>query len=71
MSRRRAGLLLLALVCAGCGSAARPPSLATSLVTVTGTWAVAVLGGTAAQHNNFWQLFVRPAATGRWPATVA
>lgn len=78
MSRRRVSLLLLAVtaLCAGCGSAAgpagaaaspvRPPSLATSLVTSTGTWAVAVLGGSAAQHDNFWQLFVRPAATGRW-----
>jgi hypothetical protein len=61
---------------AGCGSAsrqaaapggpARPPSLATSLVTTTGTWAVTVMGGSAAEHNNFWQLFVRPAATGKW-----
>jgi hypothetical protein len=69
-------LLAVTAVCAGCGSAARPagaaaspvrlPSLATSLATGTGTWAVAVLGGSAAQHNNFWQLFVRPAATGRW-----
>jgi hypothetical protein len=78
VSRRRVSLLLLAVtaLCAGCGSAARPasgpaspvppPSLATSLVTRTGTWAVAVLGGSAAQHNAFWQLFVRPAATGRW-----
>jgi hypothetical protein len=24
------------------------------------------MGGPAAEHNNFWQLFVRPAATGRW-----
>ena len=77
MSRRgRAFLLLAAVLAAGCGSAAQqastpahaiePPSLSTSLVTATGTWAVAVLGGPAAQHNNFWQLFVRPAATGRW-----
>ena len=78
MSRRRLSLLLLAVtaLCAGCGSSARPagaqaspvrlPSLATSLVTATGTWAVAVLGGPAAQHDAFWQLFVRPAATGRW-----
>jgi hypothetical protein len=61
---------------AGCGAAshqpaaaaapARPPSLATSLVTTTGTWAVAVMGGPAAEHNDFWQLFVRPAATGKW-----
>jgi hypothetical protein len=75
---RLAPLLLLAgtMLAAGCGSAARqpggtavpaqPPSLATSLVTATGTWAVAVMGGPAAEHNNFWQLLVRPAATGRW-----
>jgi hypothetical protein len=69
-------LLAVAVVSAGCGSAARqpgataapapPPSLSTSLVTTTGTWAVAVMGGPAAEHNNFWQLFVRPAASGRW-----
>jgi hypothetical protein len=74
---RRANLLLaVAVLAAGCGSAAtgggspaspaRPPSLATSLATASGTWAVAVLGGSAASHNNFWQLFVRPAATGKW-----
>jgi hypothetical protein len=77
---RRATLasLLVAgtVLSAGCGSASRqpaaaaapaqPPSLATSLVTATGTWAVAVMGGPAAEHNNFWQLFVRPAATGKW-----
>jgi hypothetical protein len=79
MSRRaRPACLLLAaaVLSAGCGSAARqagapaspaqPPSLATSLVTATGTWAVAVMGGPAAEHDNFWQLFVRPAGTGRW-----
>ena len=79
MSRRRRQLPLLlaaAVVSAGCGSAARqpgataapapPPSLSTSLVTTTGTWAVAVMGGPTAEHDNFWQLFVRPAASGRW-----
>jgi hypothetical protein len=79
MSRCRQACLLLiavAVLSAGCGSAARqpaapvgpaqPPSLATSLVTASGTWAVAVMGGSAASHNNFWQLFVRPAGTGRW-----
>ena len=79
MSRRtRLVLLLLAgtVLAAGCGSAARqpgppavaapPPSLSTSLVTTTGTWAVAVMGGPAAEHNSFWQLFGRPAAAGRW-----
>jgi hypothetical protein len=57
----------------------RPPavtaSLSTSLTTAQGTWAIAVMGGPAASHNNFWQLFVRRANTGRWslatPAGVA
>jgi hypothetical protein len=69
-----------ALLCAGlvtaCGSQTAPtttPSLrvqtaplATSLVTPQGTWAVAVMGGSAASENNFWQLFVRPAGASRW-----
>lgn len=65
-----------ALLAAGCGSTASqtpaqrgpatPPSLATSLVTTSGTWAVAVMGGSAAKHNNFWQLFVRPTGSGSW-----
>jgi hypothetical protein len=74
---RRAGLLLAVTVAAaGCGSAAapgaapagpaQPPTLATSLATGSGTWAVAVMGGSAASHNNFWQLFVRPAGSSRW-----
>ncbi|MDR3033500.1 MAG: hypothetical protein LBV78_10405 [Kitasatospora sp.] len=70
--------LTLALL-AGCGTATPPgsgprvtappggtPSLATSLGTAGDTWAVAVMGGSAASHNNFWQLFVRPAASTRW-----
>jgi len=71
----------LALACAGlmagCGSQRSgttstpgPPTatapLGTSLVTAQGTWAVAVMGGSAASHNNFWQLFVRPAGASRW-----
>jgi hypothetical protein len=69
-------LLAVALLAAGCGSTASqplaqpgpaaPPSLATSLVTTSGTWAVAVMGGSAANHNNFWQLFVRPAESNTW-----
>jgi hypothetical protein len=79
MSRRTTSvslLLAVTMLAVGCGSAARqagttavapqPPSLSTSLVTATGTWAVAVMGGPAAGHNDFWQLFVRPAATGKW-----
>ena len=40
--------------------------LSTSLVTPQGTWAVTVMGGSAAVENNFWQLFVRPAGATRW-----
>ena len=50
-------------------SPAPPPvtaPLSTSLVTAQGTWAIAVMGGSAAAHNNFWQLFVRPAGASRW-----
>jgi hypothetical protein len=67
------GPILLAV---GCGSQAAPattPSLrvqtaplSTSLVTPQGTWAVTVMGGSAASENNFWQLFVRPAGASRW-----
>ena len=73
-----AAALTLALL-AGCGTAApaapgpaatAPPGgtpfLATSLGTAGDTWAVVVMGGSAASHNNFWQLFVRPAASTRW-----
>jgi hypothetical protein len=42
------------------------PFLATSLVTAAGAWAITVMGGSVASHNNFWQLFVRPAASSRW-----
>jgi hypothetical protein len=63
--------VLAAAVLAACGSTrasgtggpATPaiPSLATSASYPDGTWAVLVMGGSAAQHNNFWQVFVRPA----------
>jgi hypothetical protein len=66
-----------ATVAAGCGTvppasrqaarAAPPaPSLNSALVTTAGTWAIAVMGGRSAQHNNFWQLFIRPAGSTRW-----
>jgi hypothetical protein len=71
---------VLALLCAGlatgCGTQKAPGAttplrvqtapLATSLVTPQGTWAVTVMGGSAASENNFWQLFVRPAGASRW-----
>jgi hypothetical protein len=70
----------LAVACAGllaaCGSqraavtSPAPPAvtvpLGTSLVTAQGTWAIAVMGGSAASYDNFWQLFVRPAGASRW-----
>ena len=71
-------LACVGLVCltAGCGSQAAPVTspalrvqtvpLSTSLVTPQGTWAVTVMGGSAADENNFWQLFVRPAGATRW-----
>jgi hypothetical protein len=40
--------------------------LATSLVTAQGAWAIAVMGGSAASHNDFWQMFVRPVGTSSW-----
>ena len=76
MIRRAVAAGLLAVLVAGCGTQAAsvaPPSivvqtapLATSLVTTQGAWAIAVMGGSAASENNFWQLFVRPAGATRW-----
>jgi hypothetical protein len=67
--------VMLAAGCAGAPAAnpapatpAAPPSpsLNTSLDTAAGTWAAVVMGGSAAQDNNFWQLFIRPAGSTRW-----
>ena len=82
MRRGLAGRVLALLcaslvpVTAGCGSqtvTGNTPSLkvqtaplSTSLVTPQGTWAVTVMGGSAASENNFWQLLVRTAGTSRW-----
>jgi hypothetical protein len=77
---RGAGTALLAAVTAAglasCGNAqagqaapSAPPvrlSLATSAGYPDGSWAVLVMGGPAAQHNNFWQVFVRPGQAGAW-----
>jgi hypothetical protein len=69
-------LAVLATAVCGCGtsahpartqaSAASPASLDTSVATPTGAWAVVVMGGSAASHSNFWQLFTRPATTTSW-----
>jgi hypothetical protein len=67
----------LAAAAAGCGNAAPSRSasatvtvpavpLDTSITTPAGVWATVVMGGSAAQHNNFWQLFVRSAGTTQW-----
>jgi hypothetical protein len=70
-----AAVLACAGLMAGCGSqparvtGTGPPPLtaplSTSLITAQGTWAVAVMGGRDAD-DKFWQLFFRPATTGRW-----
>jgi hypothetical protein len=80
-ARRAAAALALATTAliTSCSSAARPapgpaatappggtPFLTTSLATAAGTWAVAVMGGATSSHNNFWQLFERPAGSGKW-----
>ena len=81
MKARPAAALALAAgaLLAGCGSPApnvpgpaaqAPPGgtpfLATSMVTSAGTWAVAVMGGSVATNDNFWQLFARPAGSNTW-----
>jgi hypothetical protein len=67
------------LLAAACGSSPAPAAarsatvasvpaspLGTSVATQAATWATVVMGGSAAQHNNFWQLFVRPAGSAQW-----
>ncbi|HEV8221560.1 MAG TPA: hypothetical protein VGQ05_14925 [Streptosporangiaceae bacterium] len=74
-----AGLAALALLTTACGgssavpsqAAAPPPaprpSMLTSLSAGHGAaWAVVEVGGSRAEHNNFWQLLVRPAAGQAW-----
>jgi hypothetical protein len=64
-----AGLTSCGSAHAGQASPSAPPvrlSLATSADYPDGSWAVLVMGGSAAQHNNFWQVFVRPGQTGDW-----
>jgi hypothetical protein len=82
-----AGILLIGAALAGCGSApaagpsvpavpAAAPPLQTSFADGTGTsWAVVEMGGSAAQEENFWEMFARPAGAAAWrlvtPAGVA
>jgi len=78
-ARTAAGAMIAVacLLAAGCGSkpapsaslptAPAPPPLATSFASAGGaTWTVVQMGGSAAQDNNFWQVFLRPTATASW-----
>ena len=47
--------------------AAATAPLATSMTTADGaTWAILAMGGAAADENQFWELFTRPAGNGQW-----
>ena len=64
-----AGLASCGSTHAGQATPSAPPvrlSLATSADYPDGSWAVLAMGGSAAQHNNFWQVFVRPGQAGAW-----
>jgi hypothetical protein len=72
-----AAVVTTGMLAAGCGStrtalhtnaAADVPAvpLDTSLATPGGTWATVVMGGSSAQHNNFWQVFNRSAGSTAW-----
>jgi hypothetical protein len=73
-----AALLAIGTLAAGCGGVAASAQheaatvsvptapMNTSLVSGAGTWATVVMGGSAAQHNNFWQVFIQPAGASAW-----
>jgi hypothetical protein len=73
--RRAIFLIALSLTITSCGTqvvkvasptvATVPVPLGTSLSTAQGTWAIAAMGGSAADQDNFWELFVR-SSTGKW-----
>jgi hypothetical protein len=73
--RRAIFLIALSLTITSCGTqvvkvasptvTTVPVPLGTSLSTAQGTWAIAVMGGSAADQDNFWELFVRSSA-GKW-----
>jgi hypothetical protein len=79
-ARSSAACAVIAAVCllaSGCGSKPAPsaslpaapatPPLTTSYAAADGaSWTVVQMGGSAAQEENFWQVFVRPTATGTW-----
>jgi hypothetical protein len=73
-----AGPLIAAATVAGCGGAptassappaipAEPPPLATSFAGGTGPgWTIVEMGGSAAQEDNFWELFTRTPGSAAW-----
>ncbi len=73
-----AAVIAACVLAAGCASSpartppatavpAGPPPLATASTGATGAgWAIVEMGGSAAQEDNFWELFVRPAGTSTW-----
>jgi hypothetical protein len=64
-----AGLTACASASAKVATTSVPPPttpLATSLVTTQGGWATMVMGGSAANENNFWQLIVRLPGASTW-----
>jgi hypothetical protein len=79
-SARTAAGTMIAVGCllvAACGStpapsaslpaAPAPPPLTTSFASTGGaSWTVVEMGGSAAQEENFWQVFERPTATAAW-----
>jgi len=67
--------LLAAVACASSGTTPAPATparavtspLVTSMAAIGGgTWAVLEMGGSAADENNFWELFSRPATSAQW-----
>jgi hypothetical protein len=79
MNRPRWAVAVLAataLAASGCGSqhpqadptvtTPPPPSLALATGSSGATWASLVMGGSAADYNNFWQLFDRSSGSARW-----
>jgi hypothetical protein len=72
-----AGPVIAAAMVAGCGSApaasttpavpTAPPPLATSFADGTGPgWTIVEMGGSAAEENNFWELFTRTPGSSAW-----
>ncbi len=79
-ARTAGGAVVIAacMLAAGCGSSpvttppttavpAVAPPLTTASIDATGAgWAIVEMGDSAAQEDNFWELFVRPTGTSPW-----